>query len=172
CVYGVGLWLPSALKSLGSSSNILIGFLSAVPYLAAATAMVIVGAHSDHTLERRWHVALAAFIGAAALVGAGYSGVIGLSVAGFGIALAASFSMAGPFWAMVSATLSAETAAGGIALINALGNLGGGFGPYWVGYLRGITGSFRGGLLSVALFMTISGFTILLLSRGSSARTS
>jgi ACS family tartrate transporter-like MFS transporter len=165
CTYGVSLWLPSALKNLSGLPNLLLGFLSAVPYLVAATAMVLVGTHSDRTKERRWHIALCAFSGAVALLVAGYANGVTVSVAAFAVALAASSSMNGPFWAMASSKVTVATAAASIALINSLGNLGSGFGPYWIGYLRQTTGSFLGGLVSVAILLTAAGLTILRLDR-------
>ncbi|HEY1468316.1 MAG TPA: MFS transporter [Candidatus Acidoferrum sp.] len=165
CTYGVSLWLPSALKNLSGLPNLLLGFLSAVPYLVAATAMVLVGTHSDRTKERRWHIALCAFCGAVALLVAGYASGVAVSVAAFAVALAASSSMNGPFWAMASSKVTVATAAASIALINSLGNLGSGFGPYWIGYLRQTTGSFLGGMVSVAILLTIAGLTILRLDR-------
>jgi MFS transporter, ACS family, tartrate transporter len=165
CTYSVSLWLPSALKNLSGLPNLLLGFLSAVPYLVAATAMVLVGTHSDRTRERRWHIALCAFSGAVALLVAGYANSVVLSVAAFAVALAASSSMTGPFWAMASSKVTLATAAASIALINSLGNLGSGFGPYWIGYLRQLTGSFLGGLMTVAIVLTIAGLTILRLDR-------
>lgn len=167
CTYGISLWLPTALESLTGLPNFLLGLLSTVPYLAAAILMVLVGAHSDRTRERRWHIALTAFAGGVALAVSGFSPGIALSVFGFAIALSASSSMAGPFWAMASGTFTAAAAARSIALINAIGNLGSGFGPYWIGYLRHTTGSFRAGLLSVAALLTLAGLTVPLLDRGS-----
>jgi ACS family tartrate transporter-like MFS transporter len=167
CTYGVSLWLPSALKSVSVSivSNVMLGFVSAIPYLVAVVAMVIVGTHSDRNLERRWHLAICAGTGAIALLAAGYSSVTWLSVLAFGIALAASSSMTGPFWAMASGRLAAATAAPAIALINAIGNLGSGFGPYLIGYLRDSTGSFRGGLTGVAGLLFIAGVIVTGLDR-------
>jgi ACS family tartrate transporter-like MFS transporter len=63
--------------------------------------------------------------------------------------------------AMATVTLAESSAAKGIALINAIGNLGSGFGPYWIGYLRDATRGFRAGLWSVALLLTLAGLTIL-----------
>lgn len=161
CTYGVSLWLPSALKNVSGLPNLLVGIASAVPNLLAAAIMVLVGLHSDRTGERRWHIALSAFAGAGALLAAGYSTGVVVSVIAFGIALAASSSMAGTFWSMASATLTESAAARGIALINAIGNLGSGFGPYWIGYLRDVTRGFRAGLGSVAFLMALAGLTIL-----------
>jgi MFS transporter, ACS family, tartrate transporter len=168
CTYGVSLWLPSALKNVSGLPNLLIGFASAVPNVLAAVIMVLVGTHSDRTGERRWHIALSAFAGAIALLGAGYSNGVVFSVMAFGIALAASSSMAGTFWSMASATLTESTAARAIALINAVGNLGSGFGPYWIGYLRDLTHGFRGGLWSVGFLMALAGLTVLTIRRAGS----
>lgn len=165
CTYGVTMWLPSVLKSFTGLPNLLIGFLSMVPNLVAVTAMILVGTHSDRTSERRWHIALSAFCGALALLVAGYSSAVSVTLAAFSIALAASSSMFGPFWAMATATLPEGAAAGGIALINAVGNLGSGFGPFWIGRLHDLTGSYRAGLESVAALMFLAGLIILILQR-------
>ena len=166
CTYGISLWLPTALHSLTGLPNVLLGLLSAIPYLAAAILMVLIGAHSDRTAERRRHIAFSAFAGGAALVISGFSSDIAISVFCFAIALSASSSMAGPFWAMASGSFTAAAAARSIALVNAIGNLGSGFGPYWIGHLRDATGSFRAGLLSVAAMLTLAGLIVLLFDRG------
>jgi len=163
CTYGISLWLPTALHSLTGLPNFLLGLLSAVPYVAAAILMVLVGAHSDRAGERRRHIALSAFAGGIALVVSGFSSGIAISVFCFAIALSASSSMAGPFWAMASGSFTAAAAARSIALINAIGNLGSGFGPYWIGHLRDATGSFHAGLLSVAAMLTLAGLVVLFL---------
>jgi len=166
CTYGISLWLPTALNSLIGLSNFLLGLLSTVPYLAAAILMVLIGAHSDRTGERRWHIAFSAFAGGIALVVSSFSPGLAISVFCFAIALSASSSMAGPFWAMASGSFTVAAAAGSIALINAIGNLGSGFGPYWIGHLRQTTGSFRAGLMSVAALLTLAGLIVLFLDRG------
>lgn len=161
CAYTIGFWLPTAVRALSGISPFLIGLLSAIPYLAAAIAMVIVGAHSDRTGERDWHLALPAFITCFALAAAAFATTVPTTIVAFTIAMAAEFSMMGPFWVLASGTLDAKTAAAGIAFINAIGNLGSGLGPYWIGYLRAATGSFRGGLLSIAVLLFVAGFAVL-----------
>ena len=156
-----GCGCPTAVRALSGISPFVIGLLAAIPYLAAAIAMVIVGAHSDRTGERDWHVALPAFVTCFALAAAAFATTVPATVVAFTIAMAAEFSMMGPFWVLASGTLDAKTAAAGIAFINAIGNLGSGLGPYWIGYLRTATGSFRGGLLSIAVLLFLAGFTVL-----------
>ena len=155
--YGISLWLPNLIKSLSGMSNLKIGVLSAIPYIAAAVAMVIVGLHSDRTGERRWHTAAPALAGACALAMAAHSHSVSGMVAFISVAVLSVFSMMGPFWAMPTALMSGTAAAAGIAVINSVGNLGGFFGPYMIGVVRNSTGSFKGGLLVVASALALSG---------------
>jgi ACS family tartrate transporter-like MFS transporter len=170
CTYGVSLWLPSALKSLSGLPNLLLGFVSAVPYVVAVLVMVLVGINSDRTGERRRHVAVCAIGGALALLIAGFSTGLAVSVAAFGLALAASSAMTGPFWALASGILAESAAARGIALINSIGNLGSGFGPYWIGKLRDVTHGFSAGLWSVAGMMAMAGVVVMTVRRSNEER--
>jgi ACS family tartrate transporter-like MFS transporter len=168
--YGISLWLPNLIKSLSGVSNFLIGALSAIPYIAAAVAMVLVGLHSDSTGERRWHTALPAFAGAFALVAAAYSTSVTPMIVAISIAVLGVFSMMGPFWAMPTSLLSGTAAAAGIALIISIGNLGGFAGPYVIGLVRTSTGQFKGGLLLVSAALMASGAVVLLVKLPGKAR--
>ena len=159
--YGVSLWLPKLIKSLSGISNFRVGLLSAIPYVAAAVAMVAVGLHSDRSGERRWHTAVPAFAGALALAGAAYSTSVGPSILLISVAVLGVFSMMGPFWAMPTSFLSVSAAAAGIAVINSVGNLGGFVGPYVIGLVRTSTGQFKGGLLLVSAALAVSGMVVL-----------
>jgi ACS family tartrate transporter-like MFS transporter len=159
--YGISLWLPKLIHSLSGVAEFTIGILSAIPYVAAAMAMVAVGLHSDHSGERRWHTALPAFAGAIALVAAAYSTSVGPSILAISVAVLGVFSVVGPFWAMPAAILSDTAAAAGIAFINSMGNLGGFVGPYVIGVVRTSTGQFKGGLLLVGAALVMSGVIVL-----------
>jgi ACS family tartrate transporter-like MFS transporter len=162
CTYGVGLWLPSLIRSVSGVSNLIIGLLSAIPYVVTAIAMVLVGTHSDRTRERRWHLAGSAFVGALGLACAAYSTSTSATIVFLSVTLLAAYSLLGPFWATSTELLSQTSAVAGIALINSFGNLGGFLGPYTIGMIRTWTGSFRGGLLAVAMLLGISGVMALL----------
>jgi ACS family tartrate transporter-like MFS transporter len=149
-MYSISFWLPQIVKSFSDTDNVEVAFLSAIPYIAAAIAMVVVGTHSDRKQERCVHIAFAAIAGAvglavSTLVHSSIPGLIGLSLAAIGI-----FSAIPVFWSLPTAFLSGTAAAGGIALINSLGNLGGFIGPYLIGRLRDATGDFTSSLLAVA----------------------
>jgi ACS family tartrate transporter-like MFS transporter len=149
-LYSISFWLPQIVKSFSRLDNVEVAFISAIPYVAATVAMVMVGAHSDRTRERCLHVAGAALLGAVGLAMSAFvqspvPGLIALSVAAMGI-----FSAIPVFWSLPTAFLSGTAAAGAIALINSLGNLGGFVGPYLIGRVRDVTGSFTGSLLIIA----------------------
>jgi MFS transporter, ACS family, tartrate transporter len=162
--YGVAFWLPQIVKSFSGLSNSAVAMLSAVPYLSASICMVIVANHSDKMRERKWHVALPAFAGCLGL---------GLAVfflknhyplpAFFSLCLAASgiWSTLGPFWSLPTAFLGGIAAAGGVALINSIGNVGGFVGPYIIGYIKQTTQSFTSGMLVLAGTLLIAGFLAL-----------
>ncbi|MGC2185062.1 MAG: MFS transporter, partial [Terriglobales bacterium] len=115
--YGMSMWLPKLIRSLSGVSNLAIGILSAIPYMAAALTMVWVGLHSDRSGERRWHTAIPAFAGAIALALAAYLNSVAPAIALISVAVLGVFAMMGPFWAMPTALLSGTAAAAGIAFI-------------------------------------------------------
>ncbi len=164
--YGVILWLPTLIHSLSDVSNFAIGMLSAIPYILAAVIMVLVGIHSDRTGERRWHAASFAFLSMLALPAAAYSRSVGPMIAALSVAVVSGYCLTVPFWALSTSLLSSTGAAAGIALINAVGNLGGFCGPYLLGSVRASTGNFKGGLLILSAVMALSGCLLLLASAG------
>jgi MFS transporter, ACS family, tartrate transporter len=160
--YGVMLWLPSVVRSLSGVSNFTIGLLSAIPYVASAICMVLVGMSSDRSGERRLHVAVPALSGALAIGVAAYSSSLILTIVCLSVAAMGIWSMLGPFWAMPASLLSGTAAAAGIAFINSLGTLGGFFGPSMIGWVKNVTGGFRGGLLVIGATLGLSGCVALL----------
>ncbi|HEX6162142.1 MAG TPA: MFS transporter [Vicinamibacterales bacterium] len=154
--YGVTFWLPQILQSGSSYSAPMVVLLSAIPYIAATSGLVVIGSHSDATGERRWHVAGPCLIGAAGFVLTVLApptpafALATLSIAAFGI-----WGTLGPFWAMPTAFLRGTAAAGGIAIVNSIGNLGGFVGPYLVGWIRDYSGGFTAGLLTLAAILVV-----------------
>jgi MFS transporter, ACS family, tartrate transporter len=161
-LYGMQFWLPQIVKAFGLS-NLQTGFVTAIPYLFGSVAMVMWGRHSDHTRERVWHVALPLLLTAVAL---GASGIltspilvmIALTLASVGV-----FCTFALFWTLPTAFLSGAAAAGGIALVNALGNLAGFGGPYLIGWIKERTGSASSGLWVLALLPLLAAALVLTL---------
>jgi ACS family tartrate transporter-like MFS transporter len=168
--YGLTLWIPQIVKGLSGQSDLLVGFVSAIPYIGATVAMLWVGASSDRSGERFLHVAIPSFIGAAGFAASAFllspvPGMIALTIAAMG-----DLCTRGPFWALPSRFLSGSALAGGIALINTMGSLGGFVGPTMVGYVREATGGFAGGLLLLAGLLVAAGAGTLVLRRSTLLR--
>jgi MFS family permease len=155
--YGYEFWLPTILKGFSGQSNFVVGLINAVPYCAATVVMVAVGRHSDRTGERRWHLALAALASAAGFTGSAVFQDPLLAIAALTLAFVGLKSALGPFWALGTTFLSGTAAAGGIAWINSVGNLGGFVGPTLVGLIRDATGSNVAALLVLGGVMLAMG---------------
>jgi ACS family tartrate transporter-like MFS transporter len=161
-MYGLSFWLPQFIKAFGFS-NTQTGIVTAFPYLAAAGAMVIWGRHSDRTGERVWHIALPAFAGGAALIaGTEVTGIVPALIL-LTISAAGIFTSLPLFWTLPTALLTGRAAAGGIALINAIGNIGGFIGPYLVGWLKAQGFSSAIAVSSLASFAIVAGVMVLAL---------
>jgi ACS family tartrate transporter-like MFS transporter len=146
-LYGFTFWLPSIIKQQSGSSNLRVSLISAIPYCFGLVAILLVGWSSDRTKERRWHTAISM---TAASVGLFLAVMLRdrltLSVAMFCLAASGIYAYLPGFWSLPTSFLSGTAAAASIGLINSIGNLGGYAGPYVVGYLSTLTGSFVGGL--------------------------
>jgi D-galactonate transporter len=151
--FGVVFWLPQIIKSLGDLTNMQVGLVTAVPYLLAAFAMVWWGHRSDRVADRKWHLAGAAVVGAVGLAASAWFANPYLSFVALCVSAVGIWSMFGVFWAIPADFLSGTAAAGGFALINSVGNLGGFTGPFLVGLIRDRTGSFSAPLLVLSGFV-------------------
>ncbi len=163
--YGLTLWVPTIVKGLSGYTDFEVGLFSAIPYLAAAAGMILVGRSSDRSGERFLHVASPSVIGALGFIATGMisapmAAMIALSVAAVG-----DYSTRGPVWALPGKFLTGSAAAAGIALINAMGAAGGFVGPYAVGYLKDLTGSFAIGLYLLAGILIIGAILTMRLRR-------
>jgi MFS transporter, ACS family, tartrate transporter len=163
-LYTLGIWAPQIIKSFGLS-NMQVGFLNAVPPTVAVIAMYLWSWHSDRKNERTWHVVIACLVAAAGLSLAGLSSSAVSVVAALALVNVGVSSAKPPLWSMPTLFLSGPAAAAGIATINSIGNLGGFVGPAMIGWIKGQTGSFEGGLYFVAGLMALSAILTLVLSR-------
>jgi MFS family permease len=139
-VYAINFWLPSIIKNLGFD-NLVIGWLSAIPYLLAAVFMMLVGRSADLRNERRWHLVVPMLMGA------------------LGLLIAVNFAQRRPSRSrpdprdhgradrpadvLASADRAVQRGRGGrgLALINSMGQMAGFLSPYLVGWVKDSTGS-------------------------------
>jgi len=148
---GMLIFVPQIIKSLGTYSNMTVGWLTMIPYISGAVAMVIWGRISDRMNERRWNLFIGCVFSTVGLVIAGMTMGTWWALVGMSIAAMGFYGSKGPFFAMPPMFLSGAGLAAGIAWINSIGNLGGFFGPWYVGVMKDLTGSYAGGLYGLAL---------------------
>ena len=169
-IYAVSFWLPTLLKLAGVKDTMEIGLYSAVPYIAAAAFMLLFARSSDRMQERRWHTLVPALLAGVALCVATTAPTqFALSLAAITLATGFMWASYTVFWAIPSQYLKGEAAAGGIALINSIGLLGGFLSPSIIGWVKESTGSLAGGLYAISALL-VAGALLLLVNRPSQLR--
>jgi len=149
-IYGLGLWLPTLVHQFGGS-DLVTGFVSAVPYLFGIIGLLIVPRSSDRLNDRYGHLGLLYALGAVGLFFSAWLSAPVMQLAALCLVAFALFSCTAIFWTLPGRFLSGASAAAGIALINSLGNLGGYLGPFGIGALKEHTGHLSSGLHFLAV---------------------
>jgi len=154
--YGITFFLPLIVKGHGLS-DLATGLATAIPYTIGTIGMVLWAASSDRRHERRWHFFVASVVAGVGLIAAGLSSGLVTSLAAMSIATVGLYGSKPAFWPLPSTFLSGTAAAGGIAMVNSIGNLGGFLGPYIVGWIKDSTHSYAAGLYFLAACAVASG---------------
>ncbi len=163
--YGIIFWIPQIVKQMSGISNTGVGLVTALPWIAAIIVMTLVGSSSDRLAERHWHFAGSFIAGAIGLIGSVMISDPTIAMVFIGIGAVGIWSALGVFWTIPQQMFSGSAAAGCLALINSIGNLGGFVGPYMMGLAKSLTGSFSSGLVGLAAFMLAGAIVAILLKR-------
>jgi nitrate/nitrite transporter NarK len=162
---GIAFFLPLIVKELGVTTR-QTNYISAIPYLTGMAGIYFFGMLSDRFKNRRRLIlVLCLSLSVIGLAGAGFVNAIS-----FGGALTSAYVSIGlvsvgavgiygtkaPFWPLPSLFLTGSAAAGGIAFINSIGNLGGFIGPFAVGWVKDTTHSYTWALYTLAGFGLIA----------------
>lgn len=159
--YGITLWLPTLVKNAGINGNLNIGMVTALPYMAAAIAMIAFGVRSDRTARRRWYLILPLLLGAVGFVGTVmFENSTMLAILALVVASIGAVSAAPLFWPLPTAFLGGKSAAPALGFITALGNLGGFFSPYMIGWLRDTTHSSHAGMYALTGFLLLGALIV------------
>jgi ACS family tartrate transporter-like MFS transporter len=153
--YGVAIFLPLIIKA-ENFSNLMVGLITAMPSLAACIIMVLWAGLVDRSRHKLLHLAIMCFISALGLAVAVYAGGFAVPMLGLTAVVVGTNAARAVLWTIPTRFLSGIAAAGGLAMINSVGTIGGFVGPSVMGYLRNVTGSFDAGLLCLAGFLIAS----------------
>jgi MFS family permease len=167
-VITISFWVPTLIKALFPGGSAMeIGLLTAIPYACGGIGMVVIGARSDRTGERRWHTVAALIIGAlgitalAAVSGSLLIGMMAMSLASIGI-----FAGFPVFWAASTQYLPPRTVATGLAFVSSVGQLGGLLSPILIGRLKDSTGSFSAGLFAISAILILGAIGMVIIRPG------
>jgi ACS family tartrate transporter-like MFS transporter len=171
-MYGFTFFLPSIVDRMKNVSTLVQTLISTLPYVLGTISIVINGAHSDRTLERRWHTAIPLLLAAVAMaLTACFADNTTLATTFMCLLGVTLFAYLPVFWTHPNARLTASSAAFAIGLINSVGNLGGYVGPKIVGELKTSSGNFQSGLWFLAGCIFLAGvFSIMLTQRADQSR--
>ena len=170
--YGVEFFMPKILERWYSLNMNTLTWLVILPPMGSLAGQLFVGWNSDRTGERRLHTVLPMYLGAVSLAVLAIipAPPLAVALALFLLALTGLKAYLPAFWSLPSLFLAESAAAGSIGFINSVGNLGGWIGPWMLGWLDRVTGSFRGGLTVLAMSISVAATIILVLGVGRRVR--
>ncbi|KEI45994.1 MFS transporter [Saccharopolyspora rectivirgula] len=167
-LYALGFFLPTIIAGFEQQygtelSTVQAGLVTAVPYVVGALLMVLWASHGDRTGERVWHVAAPMLLGGVSIpvalhMNSPLTAMVAVTLCAIGVCAALP-----TFWALPSNFLTGAAAAGGIALINSLGNVSGFAAPYITGVLRDLTGTQQAGMWVVGGVMVLAALLVVAL---------
>ena len=163
-LYGIAFWLPQIVRGIGFT-NQQTGFVIAVPYVLGTLACAFWPFRSDRMQERRWHFAGPCFLASISLIVSAVLGPQLLALIPISLAVVGIWAAVPVFWSVPGRHLTGVAVAAGMAMINSVGNLGGFGGPYIVGWLRELSGSFTAALVILGCGPLLAGLLALLLPK-------
>lgn len=163
----ISFWLPAVIKGAGAKTIFEVGYLSAIPYGIGTVGILLISRHSDARQERRWHYLGCTLGGGMALfVLAFWTHSLTAALVLLSVAVTCSFSALPVFWAIPQRYFSGIGAAGGIAVISSLGQLGSFFSPTMIGWIKATTGSLDNGLFVLGTLMMLGGIGMFVAMNG------
>ncbi|GGE13966.1 MFS transporter [Marinithermofilum abyssi] len=164
--YGYTMWVPSVVGTFAKDPAAM-GWLTAIPFACALVAMVVNSQWSDRRMNRIQHVAIPLLIASIAMVVGQWVEsplwqMVLLSITAMGV-----YAPYGPLWAIPTATFPASVAGAAMGLQNAVGNLGGYFGPKFVGMLKDTTGHYHAGFYLLAVSLMLAALITWIMARSS-----
>lgn len=156
---GVGMWMPQIIKQLGVSHG-MTGVLAALPYICGALSMLWWARQANNSQHRIGWISSALLIAALALSISAISSDPIIKMFALCFTVSGILAFQASFWALPSGFLTGNAAAGGLAVIVSVGNLGGFFGPSVIGFVRQASGGFMWALLTVSLFLLIGALAV------------
>lgn len=162
--FGLTFFVPDLVQDRTGYSDFEVGLLAAIPYGIATAAMLLIARRADRAASRRPYVIGPVLVGALGCALTAYAQSPLLLTVAITLAAVGLLSAIPVFWTFPTALLTGSAAAAGIALIAAIGNLGGFAGPAYTGISEDATGGFETPLTVLAVIL-VAGSLLVLLAR-------
>ncbi|WP_421081236.1 MFS transporter [Serratia fonticola] len=154
-VYSLTYFLPSIINSYGKMSTLMLGLLTAIPWIAAALGGFFLPKYAN-TASRSRIMLVSGFMSMAVGFLIGVLGGPVLGLIGFCIGASMFFVVQSIIFTYPATLMSGPMLAGGLGLLACLGITGGFFGPYVFGLLEDRTGSPSAGLWFAIVLQTLA----------------
>jgi MFS transporter, ACS family, tartrate transporter len=141
--FGLTFFVPDLVQDRTGYSDLQVGVLAAIPYGVATAVMLVVAGRAERASSRRPYVIVPVLIGALGCVLTAHVQSPLLLTVAITLAAVGLLSVLPVFWGYPTALFSGSAAAAGIALVAAIGNLGGFAGPAFTGIAEDSSGSFE-----------------------------
>jgi MFS family permease len=163
----VAFWGPTIIREAGVSSVTTIGWIISGASLLGSTAMILNGFIADRAGRPLIQCAASLVVSAVAMAFVAYylHASTLIVIVAFAFALAGAYAAIPVFWQLPNRLFAGTAAAGGIAIINSFGNLGGFLAPYGLGLLATQTGDVTEGLVVVSLVTVVAALGLILVVR-------
>lgn len=166
CNYSCTFILPQLVQASTHLSITRIGFIISGMNLLGVPAMLLGASFSDRSpLRRHKHVIPWCISMALGLALAGLSNTPAIAIPAFCLIVTSFNAMQGAWLAIIPGVFQGRSAAAAIAAVNTLCILGGFVGPYFMGWLKDLTGNYQRGLTILSIPMLIDAGIMVYLGR-------
>jgi MFS transporter, ACS family, tartrate transporter len=159
--FGLTFFVPDLVQDRTGYSDFEVGVLAAIPYGIATAVMLLVAARAERAPSRRPYVIMGVLVGALGCVLTAHAQSPVLLTFAITLSAVGLLSVLPVFWAYPTALFSGSAAAAGIAMVAAIGNLGGFAGPAFTGIAEDSTGGFGMPLTVLGVLLVVSAALVL-----------
>ncbi|WP_321914517.1 MULTISPECIES: MFS transporter [unclassified Paraburkholderia] len=154
-IYTVIFFLPGIIGTYGKLTPLQIGSLNSLPWVVAAVGAAWLPQYASTARRGRLLLVVGLVVMAAGMLLAASSGPV-LGLVGFSLTALMFFVVQSIVFVFPSSRLKGAALAGGLAIINTCGLVGGFVGPSVMGVIEQTTGSTRYGLVVIAVLLLVA----------------
>jgi ACS family 4-hydroxyphenylacetate permease-like MFS transporter len=147
-------WTPQIVREVIKAHGLsYVGLFIAIPAICTVLVMPLWSRHSDHKMERTWHLVLPRGLAAFGWVVVAFVQAPDLRMIGLIFCSVGAFVAQAIFWTIPPHVLSPAGRPVGLAFISSCGVLAASASPLIIGYLKDLTHTWIASLMCIAVFL-------------------